>query len=421
MVYHVNAFLGGDVESIMLHASPRNGISQPIVGPSMFDVLPQECVVKICHRVGVLELHRFAPLCHQAHSAVKVYKLQQAQVWGYQGESSQESCDYFKEMILELKCVDLPWIREREGIDIVIGAGRYEEKMAVRLQRNLSTLEASLPELIFKHFELKYIYSKTLEKTRKFILKHASSIFRDEKHLIKDYTNKITDVLIKAVKHQRLDVIAFALEQGADLNLMIPKNGVPCPSAFHEAIINHVGVEIITFLLEKGADLHLQYQGETPLYTLVSIGTSDPKTAAIASQLLLYGADPNFQTANGESVLWAAVKWHQNGPLGETVNVLLAHEVDVHQTNPAGSTPLLKAFDAWDGNKIALPTTLLSQIKIIYALIRNGAHLRAVNNHGNTPLSIMGHIVAGYTIISFFLTSVCVYFIVVASIAYNFQ
>ena len=164
----------------------------------------------------------------------------------------------------------------------------------------------------------------------------------------------------KAVNCQK--VAEVLLEAGADINL---RNNSEGSTPLHEAV-RYGRIEAVEFFLKKGADVNAQDNtGRTPLHWAASTGME-----AIVKLLLDKGSDP-LAVDNSSNAPWMVAMKYKF----DSIARLLCSFHDVNAADAKGRTPLHTACAA--GCSLS-----------VEVLLREGANFNAVDNIGDTPLTL---------------------------------
>ena len=194
-------------------------------------------------------------------------------------------------------------------------------------------------------------------------LQRLQTMIKDNPDLINGQSGN--DVpLIDAASANRLAIVKFLLENGADVNIRRQSDG---RTALNEAA--ELGYkEMAELLLDHGADVNETGPNYTdrmpPLILAAKHGFK-----AVAEVLLAHKADVNVKAPGGETPLHVAVA---NGFMA-VAELMLSHGADINARTTAGQTPLHLAATA--GN-----TTVIGW------LIAHKPEVDARDNYGLTPL-----------------------------------
>jgi ankyrin repeat protein len=139
-------------------------------------------------------------------------------------------------------------------------------------------------------------------------------------------------LLRDAISIENIELIKFALEQGADVNGASTSGGTPLHWAIWES-----SLDVVKLLVSQGADIHTigQY-GRTPLHWAVWKGSID-----MADFLISQGADVNAMGGEGKTPLLESAQFCSV----EMVEYLLSQGADVHAQDSNGKTALDRAKD----------------------------------------------------------------------------
>ena len=144
---------------------------------------------------------------------------------------------------------------------------------------------------------------------------------------------------------------------------MVPPND-EMSTFLHSATING-HLEVVAFLLKIGVDVNLLSDGMTPLHCAVRWGKGE-----IVEFLLKSGADPNIPTRSGDTALHCA----SDKDYVEIVSKLLQMGANVNAANSQGETPLHAACE-------------YQNVNIIKELLNHGANINVqFKSNGRTPL-----------------------------------
>jgi uncharacterized protein len=173
--------------------------------------------------------------------------------------------------------------------------------------------------------------------------------------------------------------LALAVGQLETARLLLPRtNNVNTVclklTPLHYAVM-HGQADIVKSLLEKGANVNV-IGGDfntTPLYLAISVSSDencpDPE---IAEQLLIFGADPDFEN---EHTIVPPLRIAFGNQCPELVKLLLDYGADVNMRTKRGLTLLQMAVVFGNTNMVEL-------------LLDYGADTDVVNNQGQTPLDM---------------------------------
>ena len=188
---------------------------------------------------------------------------------------------------------------------------------------------------------------------------HTKELEEKADPLVKELSDLVFDKNLEGIKE--------IIKKGADVNgLDEIGNTALCSAAFGGDL------EIVRALLEAGADPNLAPEPEpnedesnTPLWFANS--------ADITKLLIDAGADINFQSSSGDTILiMTARRW---GAL-KKMKVLLENGADISIKNNEGKTALMCAAKDKDN---------LKKVKL---LIKFGADINAKDNNGNTAITL---------------------------------
>ncbi|CAF3996688.1 unnamed protein product [Rotaria sordida] len=190
--------------------------------------------------------------------------------------------------------------------------------------------------------------------------------------------------LFIATLKDRIDVVKFLIEKGAQVNIQ-----------------NHCGVsplhlcaksgnqELVQMLIQAGANVNIAPQGKIPIETLLAVET--PLIAAakkghveICEYLIQNGADVNAVTMTGVTPLYTTT---EEGHL-DVVILLIRHGADINQS-PKGHV----ARDLHIENQTPLLIACMRNHEaIIRYLIESGADINVTSERGSSPfLTICQH------------------------------
>ena len=101
-------------------------------------------------------------------------------------------------------------------------------------------------------------------------------------------------LLINAAIYNRLDVVKYLVQKGADINTCDSIGNTP----LHAAVLGN-NTKIVQYLLKNGAEVDAKNNfGNTPLWV-----ASPTASLELFEILLLYGADPEIKNNYGVSIL----------------------------------------------------------------------------------------------------------------------
>ncbi len=177
-------------------------------------------------------------------------------------------------------------------------------------------------------------------------------------------------LLHDAVVTERLEIVEYLLQQGADVNTKNLKRSTP----LHDAAFKG-RVELVRFLLAKGADANAQdISNNTPLHEAVAaygVYITNFRYIEVVKLLLSFGAVVNNKNNKGETPLHLASKTHNF----EIVKLLASKGADVNNQDNAGNTPLHE-------------TAKTGELKIQLYLLSRGAQIKTKNKEDQTPADI---------------------------------
>jgi len=165
-----------------------------------------------------------------------------------------------------------------------------------------------------------------------------------------------------AAREGRIDIAAYLLEKGADIEA---KNSTGYTPLFLAARSRRP--DVVRLLLEKGADVKAQTRFQTtPLFTAVESGSVDVVGALIERGAVINHANPIF----GSPLHRAA---YMDFP--EVAKLLLDRAADLSLTDQRGQTPLHQAAQ-------------LGRVAIARLFVERGADVNALDREGRTPLHL---------------------------------
>ncbi|MCA9450404.1 MAG: ankyrin repeat domain-containing protein, partial [Candidatus Omnitrophica bacterium] len=200
--------------------------------------------------------------------------------------------------------------------------------------------------------------------------------------------------LLLAIHHERIDMVKYLLERGADCRATNFLD--QSPLSFAAQVGN---VEALSLLLESGAEVDQAMEdGRTPLFIAVSTGQIEA-----ATRLIEFGADLEAESRSGHTPLYAAVFYGQtemvslllearevyDGDYLNTQGLLISavsqgHREVVENLLEAGADPNWR-YDS-ESNEALHLACKLGHKGIAESLIRHGAILDATNWRDMTPL-----------------------------------
>ncbi len=168
--------------------------------------------------------------------------------------------------------------------------------------------------------------------------------------------------LVAATDYEVIPVIERLLDEGADVNLTLQR------TALHAAAENG-NLEIVELLIGHGAEVNLKdIHGRVPMF--VALANHQPE---VARRLAEAETDPNIRTADGSTLLMAAVRAEEI----ELVHWALDHGTDVNAIRPTKKNATALIIAARKGNP-----------KIVGLLLARGADPDAANHEGKTALDL---------------------------------
>jgi ankyrin repeat protein len=172
--------------------------------------------------------------------------------------------------------------------------------------------------------------------------------------------------LMFAVTGGHIDIAQTLLEWGA--NIMASDAGLGAAVVFWA--VRSGKVEMLEFLASRGASLSTtDRRGQTLLFWAVAIQPAASRSRVIYF-LLEKGADPNWRSSNGNTVLFGAANSHDT----ELVKDLIRQGCDVNAVNNWGWTPLFWA---------ALTE---NNLEVLETLLKSGANVNHKAKDGTTSL-----------------------------------
>jgi hypothetical protein len=287
-------------------------------------------------------------------------------------------------------------------LSILVGAATFAIVLVLQLKgAEIKTIiwVSLIPVVLFSavvlegYFHRKYDYyafNKRLEKANEPMVNPWEGVEK-EALLAKlkagkniDKTNKKGQTLLHyAAENNDLDLMKFAVENGADINKK-DKRGIT--AAYYadwtlreyladngfdlttieingKPLIFHAGAKELSMLIKHGASPNTLYLGSTPLF---SVSTTEE-----AQILIDAGADINFKWSDNKSLSTPIFKYRHGGDL-EILKLLIGAGADIEMRNGNGDTPLL--FAAGYAREAAL------------ILLDSGANINVKNNENDTPL-----------------------------------
>jgi hypothetical protein len=144
--------------------------------------------------------------------------------------------------------------------------------------------------------------------------------------------NKLDSALFKAAERKAPERVKTLLDEGADVNAVIPGDGTPLIAAAKEG-----DSDVVKLLLDRGAKPNLGVSGDgNPLLNAAREGHRD-----IVNLLLDRGADINAGVeGDGNALIMAAGSGH-----GEIVKLLLDRGADIHKVVAGDENAIIKACE----------------------------------------------------------------------------
>ncbi len=177
-------------------------------------------------------------------------------------------------------------------------------------------------------------------------------------------------LLHDAVVAERLEIVEYLLQQGADVNTSNLEGSTPLHDAAYKGRL-----VLVRFLLAKGADANAKdISNNTPLHEAVAaygVYITNFRYIEVVKLLLSDGALVNDKNNKGETPLHLASKTHKF----EIVKLLASKGADVNNQNNVGNTPLHETAETGD-------------LKIQLYLLSLGAHVKTKNKWHQTPADI---------------------------------
>jgi len=168
--------------------------------------------------------------------------------------------------------------------------------------------------------------------------------------------------LVTATDYQVIPVIEKLLDEDADVNMTLQR------TALHAAAANG-NLEIVELLIERGADVNLEdLHGRVPMF--VALAEHQPE---VARRLADADTDPNVRTADGSTLLMAAVRAQEI----DLVRWALDHGTDVDAIRPEKENATALIIAARKGNP-----------EIVSLLLARGADPHVANHEGDTALDL---------------------------------
>ncbi len=144
--------------------------------------------------------------------------------------------------------------------------------------------------------------------------------------------NKLDSQLFKAAERKAPERVKTLLDEGADVNAIIPGDGTPLIAAAREG-----DSDVVKLLLDRGAKPNIGVSGDgNALLNAAREGHRD-----IVNLLLDRGADINAGVeGDGNALIMAAGSGH-----GEVVKLLLDRGADIHKVVAGDENPIIKACE----------------------------------------------------------------------------
>ena len=197
------------------------------------------------------------------------------------------------------------------------------------------------------------------------------------------FTDAKAIALCKAIEAKDLDKIDELVKDGADVNAKGRGNMTPLLWAFP------AGESVFQRLLEHGADPNVQvtmrmrpgiYPSESVTYLAAYTGIAlrgtfpDVPMDNYLKLVLAHGGNPNLETEDGETPLFAAVSGGRNS--SDRTRMLLKAGADINHRSSSGSTPAMVAEASWHYYDLLV-------------LLEAGANCRLVNKAGRDVVNLV--------------------------------
>lgn len=176
--------------------------------------------------------------------------------------------------------------------------------------------------------------------------------------------------LYEAIKSNRVEIVKYLMEEGADPNVLIGENTSP----FNRAM----GLwrnDIVDYMLEKGFDPNLKHRDGT---TLLSRAFANLYSSRIEKFIRL-GADVNIPDMEGDWPIHAAI----DKSSVDLMRLVIERGADINQRDKDGRTPLHRAISRSGRNDLVL------------ALLEMGADPTIADKDNKTPAALAveeGHV-----------------------------
>ena len=201
--------------------------------------------------------------------------------------------------------------------------------------------------------------------------------------------------LADAIKHDRLAILKYLLEQGLDANSPVIGEIDTAVSPLHYAVMSGKP-DAATVLLDHGADIDFMIQSHgdpelfgyvgTPLHLSVSIERGLP----IFRLLLERGAKPDLPTPNAGVTPLHMAAWAGPADGLEMVKELLARGADPNRRStlpPAEPNQVSKTYAMVTPFELALRNNVANADERVEAMLAKGANLNLHDGEGRTLLS----------------------------------
>ncbi|MEM8909861.1 MAG: ankyrin repeat domain-containing protein, partial [Bacteroidota bacterium] len=172
--------------------------------------------------------------------------------------------------------------------------------------------------------------------------------------------NKELTLLLRAIDDGDLEMVAFIIEKGVDVNGQTRSGWTPLLEAVDEGKLS-----IVQLLVDKGANVNLYNKnGWTPL-----MEAADEGHPQIVQLLIENGADVNAKDRGGQTAIFIATDEGHT----EIVTLLLQNGANLEASPQGTHHPLIEAADEGQSDMVEL-------------LIKNGADVNTKGEGGWTPL-----------------------------------